>query len=418
MAVAEELARRLPHAERGEITLVDRYNFSVFTPMLTEVVGGQIDPRHVGASLRQLAPPMTFVAGDVTAIDLAARRVTVQLRMLTGGIKSEERELVADHLVIALGSVTAYHDVPGLREHSVPMKSLRDASAIHDRALGLLDRADAETDPAKRRRLLTFVVGGGGYSGVETMAALNDLLRESVRHYRHIDEGDIRTILAHSEERLLPELGARLAAYSQRELARRDVDIRLNTKITGAGEGWVKLGDEEIPASMLIWTAGVAPSPAIANLDAPLGDHHGLRADRFLRVSEYPGVWALGDCAEVPRRRGGTYAPTAQNATREGKLAARNIVATLRGKTLTPFNYRPLGQLALVGRRAGVAELRGWRFSGLFAWFLWRSIYWAKLPTFQDQARVGLDWFLDLVFGRQLVVPPLQDPDPTQEQSP
>lgn len=339
----------------------------------------------------------------------------MRLEPLDGGVAPGERELIADHLVIALGAVTAYHDVPGLRDHSVPMKSLGDASAIHERTLALLERADAEPDADARRQLLTFVVGGGGYSGVETMAALNDLLRDSARHYRTIEPGEIRTILVHDHERLLPELGESLARYAQHQLARRGVEIRLNTRVTGAGAGWVKLDDEEIATSLLVWTAGVAPTPAVGNLDAQLGAHHGLCVDRALRVPEFPGVWALGDCAEVPKRGGGTYGSTAQNATREGRLVARNIVATLRGTAPTPFNYRPIGQLALVGRRAGVADLLGRRFSGRFAWFLWRSIYWAKFPSVGGRARIGLDWFLDLVFGRQLFAPPLSKSQPEQE---
>lgn len=418
VAVAEELARRLPREEHGHITLIARRNFSVFTPMLTEVVGGELDPRHIGAAIRRLIPSINVIEGEITALDLTARRVTVCLGAAVAGLPAEERQFVGDHLVIALGAVTAYHDMAGLREHSLPMKSLSDASAIHDRALALLERADAETDPAARRRLLTFVVGGGGYSGVETMAALSGLLRESTRHYPHIEQGDIRMILAHSHDRLLPELGPRLAAYARRELAQRGVEIRLNTRITGAGEGWVALGDGRVDTHLLIWTAGVAPNPAIGKLDARLGRHKGLIVDSCLRVPGHPGVWALGDCAEVPRRGNGSYAPTAQNATREGRLAARNIVAALRGTAPAPFVHRPLGQLALVGRRAGVAEILGLRFSGFVAWFLWRAIYLAKLPGLGNRARVGLDWLLDLAFGRQIIAPPTTESPHGRESSP
>lgn len=406
VAVAQELIRRLPHEAHAQITLIARRNFSVFTPMLTEVVGGELDSRHIGAAIRSLVPSINFVEGEVTALDLNARRVTVCLGVAGAGLPDKERQFVADHLVIALGAVPAYHDMAGLREHSLPIKSLGDAAAIRDRALALLERADTETDPTARRKLLTFVVGGGGYSGVETMAALNGFLRESTRHYSHINQDDIRAILVHDHDRLLPELGTRLAAYAQRKLTQRGVEIRLNTRVTGAGEGWVQLGDERVDTHLLIWTAGVTPNPAIGKLGARLGPHKGLVVDPCLRVPGHPGVWALGDCAEVPRRGKGSYAPTAQNATREGRLAARNIVATLRGTTPAPFVHRPLGQLALVGRRAGVAEILGLHFSGFAAWFLWRAIYLAKLPGLGNRARVGFDWLLDLAFGRQLITPP------------
>jgi NADH dehydrogenase len=249
------------------------------------------------------------------------------------------------------------------------------------------------------------------------MAALSGLLHESTRFYPHIEPSDVRMILAHSHDRLLPELGPRLAAYAQRQLAQRGVEIRLNTRVTGAGEGWVTLGEERIDTHLLIWTAGVAPTPAIGDLGACLGRHKGLVVDSCLRVPGHPGVWALGDCDEIPRRSNGTDATTAQNATHEGRLAARNIVATLRGKAPTPFVHRPLGQLALVGRRAGVAELLGLRFSGFIAWFLWRAIYLAKLPGVGNRARVSLDWLLDLAFGRQLIVPPATVPRQGSEHS-
>ena len=399
---ARELARKLPLEHDARIVLVDQHNYLLFTPMLTEVAGGQVDTRHVVSAVRRFSPRITFVEGRVDDVDLRRRRVTLTVGRAAEGIPEEQRTLVADQLVIALGSVTNYHGIDGLQEHSLAMKSLGDAAAIRNRALGLLERAGAEPDRERRRALLTFVVGGGGFSGVETMAALNDLVRESARYYPQIQAGDIRTVLVHGQDRLLPELTGSLAAYAQRKLAERGVEVLLGAEIAGAGEGYVELhGGRRIATHMLIWTAGVAPSPLVGRLDCQRGKHGGIVVDACCAVPGRPGVWALGDCAEIPRRGGKTYAPTAQNATREGRRVARNVVAALRGEPPRPFRYIPAGELAIVGKRSGVARVFGLRFSGFVAWWLWRTIYLLKLPTLGKRIRVAADWTLDLLFGRE-----------------
>lgn len=400
---ARELARGLPAHQDGCITLVDRHNYLLFTPMLTEVAGGQVDVRHIVAAIRRLSPPITFVEGRVDDIDLRARRVTLTVGQQEAGIPEGRRVLEADQLVIALGSVTNFHGIEGLQAHALTMKSLGDAAAIRNRALALLERAGAEPDREQRRALLTFVIGGGGFSGVETMAALNDLVRESAQYYPQIQADEIRMILAHGQNRLLPELSGSLAEYAQRKLQQRGVGVLLNTRITAAGPDYVEFeGGRRITTSMLIWTAGVASNPLIEKLDCRRGKHGGIVVDACCAVPGYPGVWAIGDCAEIPQPGGTTYAPTAQNATREGKRAARNILAALQGRAPRRFAYRPMGELAIVGRRTGVARLFGLRFSGLLAWWMWRTVYLFKLPTLGKRIRVATDWTLDLLFGREI----------------
>ena len=250
--------------------------------------------------------------------------------------------------------------------------------------------------------MLTFVVGGGGYTGAETMAALNDLVRDSLRDYPQLRPEEVRTILIEPGERLLAETSPELAAYAQQKLQERHVEVRLKTEITGASEGSVEIkGGERIPTQTLIWTAGVKPNPIIDGLGLPRGKHGGISVDRCCAVPGHSGLWALGDCAEVPHPNGkGTYAPTAQNATREGTLVARNIVASLRGEPPQPFVYEPVGELALVGKRTGVARVYGHNFSGLLAWAMWRAIYLAKMPGLGQRARILTDWLLDFAFGR------------------
>jgi len=405
---ARELVR-LCDKEDNQITLVDQHNYQLFTPMLTEVVGGEIAPSHTISAIRRLSPRISFIQGRVDHISLDGKRVTVTTGDPDEGMLGAQRVLHADQLVIALGSVTSFHHIPGVADKALTIKSVDDAAAIHNRALALLEVASAEPDEARRRALLTFVVGGGGFSGVETMAALNDMVRDVAGRYPQLRDSPARTILIHPGERILPELGGRLARYAQRQLERRGVEVLLKTEIAGAGPEYVELeGGKRIETHLLVWAAGEKPSPLIGTLDCPRGKHGGIAVDPTMAVTGHPGVWALGDCAEIPRRGGkGSYGPTAQNAIREGTLVARNIVACMRGKQPSPFVYTPIGELAVIGKRTGVASIYGRQFSGPLAWFMWRTIYLAKMPLLRKRARVALDWTLDLLFGREIVSLPV-----------
>ncbi|MGI8913726.1 MAG: NAD(P)/FAD-dependent oxidoreductase [Chloroflexota bacterium] len=406
--VARELARLLPEPYGAEIVLVDQKNYFVFTPMLTEVVGGEVVAEHIVSSIRKLSPRVTFMAGRVDGVDVTNKRVTLSLGDEASGTPTGTLALEADHLVFALGSVTNYHGIAGVEEHSLDIKSLSDAGAIHNKAIALLERADNEPDPPARKKLLTIVVAGGGFSGVETMAALNSLLRESTKRYQNISEHDIRTVLMHPGEHLLAEIGPSLGDYAQKKLEQQGVDVRLRTEVAGVGVDYVQIqGGERIPTSLLVWTAGVMPSPVVGVLDLKRGQHGGIVVKRTCAVPGHAGVWALGDCAEVPEPDGQkSYAPTAQNATREGSLVARNIARVMQGEQPVPFNYHPIGQLALVGKHAGVAKLFGIRFSGVLAWAMWRGVYLAKEPRLGKRLRVALDWTLDFLTGLDIAARP------------
>lgn len=403
-AVARELARLLPEPDRCTLTLVDANDYLLFTPMLTEVVAGEVGEHAITAGLRALEPRVRFELGRVESIDLERKRVTLTIGG-ENGVPAAERYLQGDVLVLALGSTTNFHGIPGLAEHTLTVKSVSDAVAIRMRALSLLERADAESDVGTRRSLLTFVVGGGGFSGVETMASLNDLVRSEVRRYPNVRQSDIRMLLVHPGDRLLPELESGLARYARKELEDRGVEVALDTSITGATAGSVTVdppvgGRREISTHAAIWTGGVTPSDAVRSSGAPLGHHHGVTVDGCCRVPGFTDIWALGDCAEIPQPDGGTYAPTAQNATREGSLVAHNIVAAMSGRPMRAFHYRPVGELAIVGRHAGVASVYGVHLSGFIAWLAWRGIYLAKLPSGRKRLRVAAEWLLDLTVGR------------------
>ena len=399
-AVAQELARLLPGADNGEILLIDTDNYLLFTPMLTEAAGGELDPRHIVSPVRRMNARVSFVQGRITAIDLATR--TVQVQAGAGNLQPVARSYSGDHLVIALGSVVSYHGLPGIEEHSIGMKRLEHATRAFHRISICLEQAAIEEDPAKRRELLTFVVGGGGYTGVETMAAINDLVRTEVNNLPTLESSEVRTLLVHPGDKLLPEITDDLSRYTLEKLKERGVEVRLNTSINSAGEDFVEIGKgERIPTRTLIWAAGVTPNPLLTDLPAQHGKHHGLAVGGDCRVPEHDGVWALGDCAEIPEPDGkSTYAPTAQNATREGTMVARNIVRMLRGEQTEVFRFTPLGELALVGRRTGVARVYGYNFSGFIAWAMWRAVYLVKMPNLAQRGRILSDWIIDVLFGR------------------
>ena len=396
---AMQLEKRLAHAPKVDLTLVNRDNFFLFTPMLHEVAASDLDMTHIVNPIRKLLHRVTFFEGDVAYIDLPNQCVGV-----SHGYEPHQHALPYDHLVLALGSITNFFNLPGLEDHALTMKSLGDAIQVRNRLIANLEEASPECAVQERAPLLSVVVAGGGFAGTETIAGINDFLRESIKFYPNINEEMLRIVLVHPGEVILPELGPKLGAYAQKKLAQRGVDIRTHTRVTGVTEHEVTLSDgSTIPSNTVVWTAGTSPNPLLAAL--PCAKEHGrVIVNAYMEVPEWPGVWALGDCALVPDRQTGTYyPPTAQHALREGKVLAHNITATLRGGQKKPFIFTTLGQLAAIGKRTGVANILGMHFSGFLAWWLWRTIYLSKLPRLEKKARVMLDWTLDVVFAKDLV---------------
>jgi NADH dehydrogenase len=396
---AIHLEKTLARDADVEITLVNRDNFFLFTPMLHEVAASDLDLTHIVNPVQKLLRRVKFFAGDVEAIDLPGKRVVV-----SHGFDHHHHEMAYDHLVIALGSITNFFNLPGLQERALTMKSLGDAITLRNRLIALLEEANSECCAAVREPLLTVVVAGGGFAGVETVAAVNDFVRHAVKFYPNCDERHVRMVLVHPGPVILPELGEKLGSYAQRKLAARKVDVRVNTRVTGVSERGVELSDESfITGNTLVWTAGTSPNPLLDGL--PCQKERGrLLVNEYLEVPEWPGVWALGDCAVIPDlTTGKACPPTAQHALREGKVLAQNLTAAVRGGRKTPFAFRTIGQLASIGRRTGVANIMGVNFSGFIAWWLWRTIYLGKLPRFEKKLRVALDWTLDLLFSKDLV---------------
>ena len=396
---AIHLEKLLARVDAVEICLVSRDNFFLFTPMLHEIAASDLEITNIVNPLRKLLRKVEVLVGDVNQIDLPNKRV-----LISHGYRNHSLQIDYDHLVIALGSITNFYGIPGLADLAVSMKSLRDAIQLRAQIIGHLEEANSECNLAHRQSLLTFVVAGGGFAGVETVAALNDFVREALPFYPNLCEDMLRILLVHSGPVILPELGESLGRYTQKVLARRGVEIRLNTRVKSMTDDNVSFAHHvPIPCRTLVWTAGIVPSPIISSL--PCAKERGrIVVNQFLRVPDRPDVWAVGDCAFVPdiRNPGKSHPPTAQHAIREGKVVAQNITAALQGRPLRSFSFKTIGLLASIGRRTGVARIFGLNFSGFFAWWMWRTIYLGKLPGLDKKVRVVFDWTLDLLFPKDV----------------
>jgi NADH dehydrogenase len=406
VAVARRLERRLREHE-AEIALVSRENFTLFTPMLPEVSSGGLESRHVATPVRAQLRRTTFVLGEITRVDLDERAVEAR-HPITGDVT----HLAYDHLVLALGSVTSTFGIPGVEQHTVPLKTLEDAEALRNRVVAALEQAVVTPEGAARERLLTFAVVGGGYTGCECAGELVDFFHSIVRFYRPLRLADVRMILIEAGHALLPDLPEAMGRYTTRSLARRKVELIIGDGVKSLDEHGIALqSGTTIPCATVIWSAGVRPSPVLQHLaHVEHARNGGIIVDQDMSAVGAPGVWALGDCAWIPDRpnadpndKSAWYPATAQHAIREGPALADNLVATLRGEPTKPFRYTSLGTMASLGARRGVAQLPGgFVLTGFLAWFLWRSYYLARLPGLDRQVRVALDWTLGLLFPRDI----------------
>lgn len=398
IAAAQRLEKRL-HASEGELVLMSRENFSLFTPMLPEVSSGALDVRHIVTPIRSQLRRTRFILADVTRLDVVERTVSYT-HTLTGIVET----MAYDHVILAIGAATSTFGLPGVAERVFALKTLEDAGTLRNRFMWLLELADTTQDEAERRRLLTLVVVGGGFTGVETTGEMAALFRSVLRFYPRIKRQDVRIVLVEGGASLLPGLPARMGAYSQRDLRRRGVRVIIGDGVKSADEGGLQLvSGERIETRTIVWSAGVRPRPLAVRGELPRAKNGTIATGEDMRVLGYEDVWALGDCAAIPNGAGGFYPPTAQHAIREGPVLADNVIAVLRGKPTKPFCYRTLGMMASLGARKAVAELPGDRvLTGFLAWFLWRTYYLSRLPGLDRKLRVAFDWALELIFPRDI----------------
>jgi len=407
MKTAEELEERLAGDPSVAITLVSETNALLFTPMLAEVAGSSLEPSHISPPLRTSLRSTHVVRGSVTSIDLESRTVAID----GTGQNGPGHELKYDQLVLALGAVSNYLGMANVEKTAFNFKTLLDAIRIRNHVIEMFERADKESDAEVRRRLLTFVVAGGGFAGVELAGALNDFAHSILADYHNLNKEDLQIILVHSRDRILPELSEGLAHYALKKMAERGVVFRLNTRLSDAGPGKVVLSDGDISANTLIWTAGTIPNPLLKKLPLETDKRGAVIVESTFAVRGRPGVWAIGDCAVVTdARTGKPCPPTAQFAIREAAVLARNIRASIEGRTVEPFHFDSLGALCVIGHQTACAEItvpyarsKCFRFSGLFAWGMWRGIYLMKLPGLERKLRVLTAWTLELFFPRDSV---------------
>lgn len=402
MKAAECLEQEL--AGSVSISLVSDTNALLFTPMLAEVAGSSLEPSHISVPLRSSLRLTHFVRGRVTAVDLQKRVI-----VLDG--EGARRELLYDQVIFALGAVSNYLGLENVERLAFDFKTLLDAIRIRNHVIEMFERADREIDPMIRRQLLTFVIAGGGFAGVELAGALNDFAHGIFPDYRNLNIEELCVTLVHSRDRILPELSETLATYALKKMKERGVVFRLGTRLLDAHPGLVTLSDGQIPAETLVWTAGTAPNPLIKTLDLATTPRGAIVVDSTLAITGHAGAWALGDCAAViDSETKKPCPPTAQFALREATTIASNISATLKGSRVRDFHFRSLGALCVVGHQTAAAELtipfaraQSLRFSGLLAWLIWRGIYVSKLPGLERKVRVLIAWTLELFFPRDII---------------
>ena len=435
-----------------DIAMVSKDNYLLFTPMLHEIASGMIETRHIVTPIREFCNRSRFYCATVKNIDLEKKKVSIRsstspvsaLAEIIGGssinlsttatnfLESKTRShLYYDYLVIALGSETKFFGMSDIQQNAFTIKTINDAINLRNHIIYLLEQADqlllsalptadvdntygyidnAKTLAELQKKILTFVIAGGGFAGVETAGEINDFIRDSVKEYYHnIESNNIRVIIVHSGDRLLPEMSKELAEFALERLHKSGIEIILNQRVIGATPNTVSLKDGTImPTKTIIWSGGVAPSSLLTGISCE-HDHKSGRiiVDKYLELSNYKEVYALGDCAHIiDPNSGDPYPPTAQHAIREGAVVANNIIASIEGRLgdRKTFDYKTKGMMASIGKRTGIGNLLGIEVQGILAWLIWRGYYLVHLPTFQKKIRVLADWILDIFFKRDVTM--------------
>ena len=392
VTLAEHLDRRV--ARDVEVVVISSENHMVFTPMLAEVAGRSLSGFDVVAPGRQIAPRATWLTASVTSVDL--KKNEVEYNRPDGTIAT----LPYTHLILTCGSEVNLDVVPGMAAHAYTLRSEGDAMVLGNEVIGRFEQAAVEPEEDERQRLLTVVVVGGGFTGVEAGGHLFDLMRDIQSLYPQLKGHQPRIVLLQRGPKIVPEFQhASLSEFALRKLLKNGVDVRLNTEVKEVTARYVRLGSgEQIETGLTVCSVGTAPVALIKKIGLPL-ERGRLKTEPDMRVTGTANVWAFGDCAAVPNAWNREISPpTAQFALRQAKQLAANLVRVLRGEATTPFHFHPQGLLATIGQHNGVAEIYGLKFSGLIAWFLWRTVYLMKIPTIRRKLNVVVDWTWDIFF--------------------
>jgi len=394
-----------------ELILISEDNFLLFTPMLPQVASGMIETRHIIIPIRTICKKTTFYEGRVKNIDPYGKYVT-----LYGTNEKRGVSLEYDYLVVALGSQTNFFGNQSVENHAYTVKSLNDAVVLRNRIIDMLEQAENETDPILRQSLLTFVIVGAGFAGIETAGEIHDFLLDAKKHYPNISEKEIRVIVLEALSIVLPGFSDKLAKFTKDKLIQRGIEIMLNTIVVSFDGSEVLIKDaandnktavmpaeiRSIQTKTLVWTAGVTPVDTIKN-SLFKTDRGRVIVNEYLEVPEFPGSFAIGDCSlTINPQTNKPYPPTAQNAEAEAKFAAYNLYATIKGKIKKKINYMSKGQMAIIGKRTAIAQIYGMNIYGFIAWWIWRTVYLRKVPKFNKRLRILLDWAADLLFDRDI----------------
>ncbi|MFD8222313.1 NAD(P)/FAD-dependent oxidoreductase [Streptomyces sp. NPDC059697] len=410
MYTALRLQRKLkPELNRGEveITVVSPDPYMTYQPFLPEAAAGLISPRHVVVPLRRVLDGCRILVGEAHSIDHAKRTATLStLATVEEGAGTEQ--ITYDELVLAPGSVSRALPIPGLADYAIGFKTIEEAIGLRNHVIEQMDIASSTRDPAIRDAALTFVFVGGGYAGVEALGELEDMARYAARYYHNVNADDMKWILVEASNRILPEVGEEMGKYTVTQLRRRNIDVRLETRLDSCADRIAVLSDgARFPTRTVVWTAGVKPHPILAASNLPLNERGRLKCTPELTVEGAPHAWAAGDAAAVPdvtaEEPGKETAPNAQHAVRQARVLGDNIAHSLRDEPLETYSHKYVGSVASLGLHKGVAHVYGRKLKGYPAWFMHRVYHLSRVPTFNRKARVLAEWTLAGLFKREIV---------------
>jgi len=408
---AKKLENEFGNDPEIELVMIGEDNFLLFTPMLPQVASGMIETRHIVFPIRTICKKTKFYEGRIKNVDPYGKLVT-----LWGTGDKRSISIHYDFLVVALGSETNFFGMADVEKNAYTMKTLNDAVMLRNRIIDMLEQAENETNPILRKSFLNFVVVGGGFAGIETAGELMDLLLDVRKYYPSIQKDELKVIVLEAMGEILPGFNKKLAEFAKQKLKERGIDIQLKKTVTSfdGNEVTIKTLDEtpkdsidqseinSIITKTLIWTAGITPVNTIKR--SMFKTEKGkIVINDFLEVEKFPGVFAIGDCALfVDPITNRPFPPTAQIAEAQAKMAAKNLISLIKNSEKEKFVYHSKGQLAIIGKRTGIATFLGINISGFLAWLIWRNVYLSKIPTFDKKTRVFLDWMIDLFFDRDV----------------
>lgn len=404
--VLKILQKRFTKDGEIEIILVSKDNFLLFTPMLPEVATGMIETRHILTPVRSFCNKASFYQAEVESIDLEGRKIFVRhsIGRQSQPVSLHMHIIDYDYLIIALGSEPNFFGIPNIDRHSFTMKDIDDAISVRNHVITILEQANLEYRNRQLcTMLLTFIVVGGGFNGIETVGSLNDYVRGTIKKfYKNINPEDVKIILVDAGKRILDQVDEDLGEYALKRLEEKGVNFMLSTEVKKVTAGRILMKDgNSIPSFSIIWTAGIVTSKLIADLNCKHDKEHRITANKYLEIPGFEGVvYAIGDCASITNpTTGKAYPATAQHAIKQGKVAANNVIFEIKRKgKKKQLDYKIMGMMAEIGRRDGVATIFGIKLRGFLAWWVWRTFYLGKIPTRSKRLKVFLDWTMDLFF--------------------